>query len=774
MFGRQLRGVAYRHGLVMWRTKMSVLRVLLPFGLCTAVSLALFYVLKLALDDINPLPITFPSSGQRSNPKFAIVYDPTGQSQETTDLVNNLENAMKQVWKQDTNTDTEAIRKNNISEFNEWIYNEQKDRSSLYLFNGLEIGPGSNSTHLDLTVLYNGTAGNENMIQIQRVLWKAFGLGDLDIRLVSFNVRISTIVNTILPMMVLMGLNGLANLLTSMATGDVMSPQREYMLTCHLNKVAFWLGCMIIDYAIWLVLSLVSCFIFFGIGDNMYRDNIGFSIWQCIVCGISFTLFCYIISFFFTNVDTASGISSMIIVVLVLAAYVIDLLRGTKGDPYVTWIYGLFPPLTFFGSFSSLAKVIDPVSFGGAWKNKLTQSGLVMALVDIPLYMGLLWLAEKLKVAIPARRARSTFTGSADVFQSIRNQQPITDEARQAAEEALHGNPADYAIRICQVSRAFRDANGAPIAAVNSVSMGIKRGALFGFLGANGAGKTTMMKMITNEIPVSDGHIEVNGIDLAQTRVSGIAMCPQFNDHLSTELTVKEHIKFFGMLYGLDPGLVQTTSERFIEELGLTEHQDKTVQELSGGNARKLAIAVTLLSPANIVLLDEPTSSLDPVARHLVHSLVNHYRGQKTFMLCTHLLGEAEALCDTISIMIKGSVFVVGTPQYLSSKFGTEWRVDILLRDDSPGTTDSVRQYMQEHVPSATVVANRPRNVIYSVPASDVEIARLFRIMKDAVEQEVGVKYFTCSSSTLEKVFLELVMRSEEVMAEPEPLSPLP
>ena len=769
IFARQLRAILYRHGLILVRSRMSWLRVLLPWVMCMATSLALFYILKFALENTNPPPVTFEDSGGRPNPKFAIVYNESAGSSETSEVVTNLTNAMKELWKKDTGKDADAVKYDSIEAFNKWVYEEQNNMTGAYLFSGLEIGPETNSTYLDLTVLYNSTVGAANTIEVQRVLWRAFGFGDLNVRLVSFDVSVSAIVNLVLPMMVLIGLNGMVNLFTSVSTEDVMTVRRDYLCTCNLNKGAYWMGNLIIDYSIYLVVNIVTCAIYMGIGGNMYRDNVVYCIWQTVFCGVSFVLFCYLLSFLFTNVDTASGVASMILVFMGLGGYAIDIVRGQKGDPYVTWIYGLFPPLTFFSGFSALAKLRDPISFGQAWTNKATMAPLVMALLDIPLYCGLLALAEKLKVWIPSRKARTTFESSQSFFESIRNRQQVTDEARQAAQEAINGNPGDYAIRICQVSRAFLDGNGKPIAAVNNVSMGIRNGAMFGFLGANGAGKTTMMKMITKELPVSAGHIEVNGVDISRMRTAGIAMCPQFNDHLVNEMTVNEQLKFFGMLYGLDPEFSRNTSNRFIEDLGLTDHQFKTVGELSGGNARKLAIAVALLSNANIVLLDEPTSSLDPVARHLVHTLVNRYRGQKTFMLCTHLLGEAEALCDTISIMIKGSVFVVGTPQYLSSRFGTEWRVDILMRDDAPGTTAAVRDYMLQSVPQASVVANRPKNVIYSVPSNSIEIARLFRIMKDAVEQGIGVKYFTCSSSTLEKIFLELVMRSEDVDVEQAP-----
>jgi len=268
--------------------------------------------------------------------------------------------------------------------------------------------------------------------------------------------------------------------------------------------------------------------------------------------------------------------------------------------------------------------------------------------------------------------------------------------------------------------------------------------------------------MITGTIPLSSGTIEVNGQNIQSSSYHNISICPQFNDHLVNEMTVIEHINVFCNLYNFSETEYIEFRDKFIEKIKLTEHANKLVSELSGGNARKLAIILSLLNPSNVVLLDEPTSSLDPIARHCVHDIINEFRGQKTFMLCTHLLDEAEFLCDVISIMFHGCVFVVETPQYLSSKFGTEWKVDLLLDNESQEIDQNVTNFFLENLPSATLSIKRPKNRIYSIPSDSIEIVSLFRLLKNAVERNIGIKFFTCSSSTLEKVFLELVIKSEE------------
>jgi ABC-type multidrug transport system ATPase subunit len=185
------------------------------------------------------------------------------------------------------------------------------------------------------------------------------------------------------------------------------------------------------------------------------------------------------------------------------------------------------------------------------------------------------------------------------------------------------------------------------------------------------------------------------------------------------------------------------------------------VKELSGGCARKLAVGLSFLAPSTILLLDEPTASLDPVARRKVHEMIVDFKGEKTFMLCTHLLSEAESLCDMISIMVKGCIYTVGSPGYLSDKFGTEYKVDVMLEDDTERSAAACAQFFAQALPSAVLSITRPRARIYTVPAADIALPELFRVMQQGKQNGCGFSYYTCSSSSLERVFMEIVRMSE-------------
>jgi ABC-type multidrug transport system ATPase subunit len=227
------------------------------------------------------------------------------------------------------------------------------------------------------------------------------------------------------------------------------------------------------------------------------------------------------------------------------------------------------------------------------------------------------------------------------------------------------------------------------------------------------------------------------------------------------EMTPREHFYLYMLLHQFDPDFAEELGNYLLSALRLTEFANKPVRELSGGSQRKLAVALAFFSPSSIILLDEPTSSLDPVARRCVHELILSYRMRKTFMLCTHLLSEAEVLSDVISIMIKGCVYTHGTPQYLSQKFGTEFKVDIMLDDDGEVSAAKCDRFFGGILPYAEMTISRPKARIYTVPASAITLPDLFERIEEGKRGDNGFCYYTCSSSSLERVFMEVVKMSE-------------
>jgi ABC-type multidrug transport system ATPase subunit len=620
----------------------------------------------------------------------------------------------------------------------------------------------------DIVVYWNSTEEKADRVTstlVTRLQWKRhFGVDkNFGLAKVTLLERLMNMLFGLLaPLLVANGMITMVPLLISQPIEDIAGEARPYMISCTLSLLAYWIASFLVDFAIWVATTTIVWAIFLIAQMQSLIDN-AFNVWYgFIMTGPSFVLSIYCLSFCFS--DSASAARQVFIAMstILFVPMIIDIVIE-DGLAELDWVYALFPFLHIQRLLTHMLVNLGVWSqgLGYYWKYNMTQPALFMQWVDILIYAGILWVIEYARVYIQRGGARRSFGDYGDFFKQEKARHPVTDEAR-AMEEEVANTHMGYAVRISNCSRLFFNTSGDPIPAVNCVSLGVKEGSLFGFLGANGAGKTTLIKMITSFLPPSDGVIEILGRNIQEYNdPTLLSICPQFNTHLFNELTPREHFVVFSLLFQLSPDAARSASDRLINLLELEELQHKPIRELSGGDVRKLAIALSFLGPARIILLDEPTASLDPVARHRVHEMIASFRGEKTFMLCTHLLSEAESLCDTISIMIKGCVYTVGSPEYLSNKFGMEFKVDIMLIDESEQSAKSCDKFMRERLPTATLAIMRPTARMYNVPAADITLPRLFTIMEEGRQAESGFNYYTCSSSSLERVFMEIVRMSE-------------
>jgi lipooligosaccharide transport system ATP-binding protein len=204
--------------------------------------------------------------------------------------------------------------------------------------------------------------------------------------------------------------------------------------------------------------------------------------------------------------------------------------------------------------------------------------------------------------------------------------------------------------------------------AVKGVDFEVHRGECFGFLGPNGAGKTTTMKMIYGAVIPSDGELDVAGLDVMSCEREikrRIGVVPQENN-LDDDLKVKENLLVYGRYYDLPRKLALQRAEELLEFVELTERAESRVDTLSGGMKRRLLIARALINDPEIVVLDEPTTGLDPQARHLVWDRLRALTAEgKTLVLTTHYMEEAARLCDRLVIMEGGLIIAEGSPKEL-------------------------------------------------------------------------------------------------------------
>ena len=232
-------------------------------------------------------------------------------------------------------------------------------------------------------------------------------------------------------------------------------------------------------------------------------------------------------------------------------------------------------------------------------------------------------------------------------------------------------------IQVEDLSKMFGD-----FAAVNSISFHVKAGEIFGFLGANGAGKTTAMKMLIGISSPTSGKATVAGFDVykeAESIKKNIGYMSQ-KFALYDDLTVKENITFFGGIYGLSKKQIEQKRCELVEELGLQEVTNSLVASLPLGWKQKLAFSVSLLHEPKIVFLDEPTGGVDPITRRQFWEMIyKATHNGTTIFVTTHYMDEAE-YCDRVSIMVNGKIEALDSPKKLKEHYKTNTMNDVFLK----------------------------------------------------------------------------------------------
>jgi lipooligosaccharide transport system ATP-binding protein len=289
------------------------------------------------------------------------------------------------------------------------------------------------------------------------------------------------------------------------------------------------------------------------------------------------------------------------------------------------------------------------------------------------------------------------------------------------------------------------------LVAVDSVDFDLQRGEAFGFLGPNGAGKTSTMRMIGCVSPVTDGTLRVLGLDPAKDGVeirARLGVVPQ-EDSLDLELTVRENIVVYGRYFGLPRKVLRQRADELLDFVELTDRAKDRVEPLSGGMKRRLTIARSLVNEPDVLLLDEPTTGLDPQARHVVWDRLYRLKRQGvTLVLTTHYMDEAEQLCDRLVVMDKGKIAAEGSPRELIERYSTREVVELRFQDD---TRPEDFSYWTDGLVSR--VEPLPDRVLLYTDTGDAAAHGIHE--RGLVPESVLVR-----RSTLEDVFLHLTGRT--------------
>jgi len=286
--------------------------------------------------------------------------------------------------------------------------------------------------------------------------------------------------------------------------------------------------------------------------------------------------------------------------------------------------------------------------------------------------------------------------------------------------------------------------------AVAGIDFDVRDGEFFGFLGPNGAGKTTTMRMIAGVSPRSAGTLEIFDMDpdLHGSEIRGQIGVVHQQETLDMELTVLENLLVFGRFFGMDRASIATRAAELLELFQLSDRAKDQVEPLSGGMKRRLSIARSLIASPRILMLDEPTTGLDPQARHLLWDALQRLkRGGTTIVLTTHYMDEAEQLCDRLVVMDQAKIVAEGSPRQLIAEHASREVLELRF----PNGTESIDAAVLDGIGDR--YERLAERVIIGCENGEAAHAR-------ALEHGLDPESWLVRRSSLEDVFLRLTGRS--------------
>jgi len=302
-----------------------------------------------------------------------------------------------------------------------------------------------------------------------------------------------------------------------------------------------------------------------------------------------------------------------------------------------------------------------------------------------------------------------------------------------------------------------------PKVAVDSMHVSVKKGMCFGLLGVNGAGKTTTLGMLTGDASPTEGNAWVNGYSIIndmQNVRRGVGFCPQF-DALLDNMTGREHLRLFARTKGVPEESVEMVAEQLLQLVNLSMFADKPSGTYSGGNKRKLSLAIALIGNPKLVFLDEPSTGMDPVSRRFMWNVIEDTAKERSVVLTTHSLDECEALCNQVVVMVGGKLKCIGNIQHLKSRFGMGYTVELKIADIEmcPHLEDFVRNELH-----GKVSESHDTWFLSKIPQDALSLAQIFRTVENNRER-LGIQDYSVSQTSLEQIFLHFAKDQKEETA---------
>ncbi|KAL4429303.1 hypothetical protein ABPG74_002289 [Tetrahymena malaccensis] len=461
---------------------------------------------------------------------------------------------------------------------------------------------------------------------------------------------------------------------------------KHQQIVSGVTRFSYWTSNLFMDIIKYLIPALTCPWLAYAFKVNSLTDSSVFSAFYLIfiLYGPAIILFTYVFSFLVKNYGNGQLFSFFMHIffgcVLSITIMILRLIYSmdNKGIEALAWILRFMPSFCFSFSILNLTsralyalsttdgKMLDPFDL------KIAGGDLLAMCLQIVIFGLLLVIIEKLG-------KRKLFSKESNIpYQPKKLDYDVEEENQRVAQS----DPNDFVVYVQGLRKVFYESGSQYKVAVDNLNFAIQNGEVFCLLGVNGAGKTTTMRMLTGDEPIVNGNAYIQGYKIPEELVHAqqyIGYCPQF-DALLDKLTAREHLELYAAIKGIPKDMIAPLVDKKLDEMNLRQFENICAGTYSGGNKRKLSVAIAMLGNPPIVFLDEPSTGMDPGNRRFmwdVISRISTQRKQSSIILTTHSMEEAEALSTKVGIMVAGNFQCMGSVQHLKSKFGEGYEIDI-------------------------------------------------------------------------------------------------
>lgn len=555
-------------------------------------------------------------------------------------------------------------------------------------------------------------------------------------------------------------------------TFERLSRVRAMHYSNGLRVVPLWTAYAIFDW-IPLMLAGAACTGIIG-GSSEYVLGTGYLFVVFMLYALAASLFSFVISLMVKSQLAAFAITAgynAIYFLIYMIGYLSTLMYAEPWtidstvkaihfsisiiSPTCQLIRAMFVSMNLFGVLcrqdnSEIHYMGHMLAYGGPILYLVLQSAFLYGIL-------LWWDSGRFRFTLGRRRRQRKLAEDAET------KSPVPGDVQKEAEHVDSSPDAwDHGLRMSHVSKKYGDNR-----VVDDVTYGVQPGECFALLGPNGAGKTTTFNMIRGEESPTSGGIHVTGISVSSNRAQArqhLGVCPQFD--AMDKLSVTETLHFYAMLRGLNREDRDHNVEHIIGATGLDRFRKTIAHSLSGGNKRKLSLAVALMGDPQVLLLDEPSSGMDAFAKRIMWKTLSSVAHGRSIVLTTHSMEEADALADRAGILAK-RFLAIGSASELRNLYGNLFHVHLVC-SDAPHTSDAqmmeIANWTAEAFPHSEIEERMYHGQIkLSVPCKTIsghenKMSTIFAALENN-KQRLGIEYYSVSPTSLEEVFLDIVKK---------------